>query len=34
MNKRKMKLIEQLEKDVYNEAVAKNNFEIYTAKKK
>lgn len=29
MNKRKLKLIEQLETDVYNEGVAKNNFEIY-----
>lgn len=34
LNKRKMQLIEQLEKDVMNEGAAKNNFEIYTEKKK
>ena len=34
LNKRKMQLIEQLEKDVMNEGAIKNNFEIYTAKKK
>jgi hypothetical protein len=33
LNKRKLQLMEQLEKDVYNEAAAKNNFEIYNAKK-
>lgn len=33
LNKRKLQLIEQLEKDIYNEAAAKNNFEIYTVKK-
>lgn len=34
LNKRKMQLIEQLEKDVMNEGAIKNNYEIYTAKKK
>ncbi len=34
LNKRKMQLIEQLEKDVMKEGAIKNNFEIYTAKKK
>ena len=34
LNKRKMQLIEQLEKDVMNVGAIKNNFEIYTAKKK
>jgi len=33
MNKRKLNLIEQLEKDVMTEGVAKNNYEIYRAKK-
>lgn len=33
LNKRKLKLIEDLEKDVMKEGVAKNNFEIYNAKK-
>lgn len=33
LNKRKMQLIEQLEKDVMTEGAAKNNFEIYTARK-
>jgi len=33
LNKRKLKLIEQLEKDVYKEAAAKNNVEIYSGHK-
>jgi len=33
LNKRKLNLIEKLEQDVYNEALVKNNFEIYTGKK-
>ncbi len=34
LNKRKLKLIEQMEKDIYNEGIVKSNFEIYTEKKK
>ncbi|MCG3166949.1 MAG: hypothetical protein POELPBGB_02732 [Bacteroidia bacterium] len=33
LNKRKLQLIEQLEKDVMNEGATKKNFEIYTPKK-
>lgn len=33
LNKRKLQLMEQLEKDVMNEGATKKNFEIYTPKK-